>query len=422
MLIGDVACYMMGLAFLDTSTALPKLVLSLGEDAPFLGLILALRQGASFLAPVLIAHSLQGLTLFKPTLVRVCFWGRILLLPSAAFIYFYGDHYPFLALCGLGIAMIAAWLGDGFGMVPWTALVGKMIPARKRGRLFATTQIVSGVGRLFISGAVAALLSGRLIAFPHNMGILVLCCAISLGASWGFIASFREPPPAETTSEEKPSLGFVAYLRSVPVQMREHPTFALLATVQIFLTATGACMPFVIGYAESVGTHLPTQIPPGLSILGTLSRGGLTGLFLAAQTAGMLLLAPGWGWVNDRFGPKTAVTGLFAMAALCPLLSLIGGLSGGNLLFFLLAYLCYGAATDWWIPVTNYLIESVPAEKQATFLGLMNATAAPALLLPLLAGFLIRSAGGPTLLIETLFLLIVGLLLALRLPATRHRA
>lgn len=420
MLIGDVAFYLIGMAFLDNSTALPTIVRSLGGDAAFLGLILALRQAASLLAPLLIAHHLQGIIFFKPILMKVSFWGRIFLFPTAALIYLLGDHSPFLSLCVLTVAMIAAWLGDGAGAVPWTALVGKMIPARQRGRLFATTQMVAGICRLCISVVVATLLSGRVIAFPRNMGLLVLLCALSLAVSWTFIASFREPTPLPDASVSPPSESFLGYLRSLPGQIREHPTFGLLAMVQILLTATGAGMPFVIGYAESLGTQLPSDLPLGLEGLMVLFQGGLPGLFLAVQTIGSLLCAVVWGWINDRFGPKIAIVGLFSLAMLCPILALLGGIYGGNLALFLLAYLCFGASADWWIPVTNYLIESVPTEKQATFLGLMSTASSPALLLPLLSGFLMRSLGGPILFMETFALLVIGLFLAFRLPNTRH--
>ncbi|MDX1934811.1 MAG: MFS transporter [Capsulimonadales bacterium] len=420
MLLGDVAFYLIGMSFIDTSTALPAIVRSLGGDAAFLGLLLSLRQAASFLAPVLIAHSLQGASRYKPILVQVCLWGRIGLFPTAAAVYFLGDRFPFLALTVLTVALVLAWLGDGAGAVPWTALVGKMIPARQRGRLFAATQVVAGVSRLILSGGVAVLLSGRYVAFPQNMGLLLLLCALSLAVSWGFIASFREPEPTDDTPDSTPSPGFFAYLRSLPGQMREHPTFLLLATVQIFLTATGAGMPFLIGYAESLGTRMPERLPFGLQGLVGIFEGGMPGLFLAVQTAGMLLCAPLWGWVNDRFGPKTAVVGLLGTALSCPLLAALGGISGGNLTLFLLAYLLFGASMDWWIPITNYLIESVPTEKQATFLGLMSVASSPSLLLPLVAGFLMRQTGGLAVFTETFVLILLGLALALRLPGTRR--
>ncbi len=179
-------------------------------------------------------------------------------------------------------------------------------------------------------------------------------------------------------------------------------------------------MPFVVGYAESLGTHLPALLPFGLETLRNVFAGGLPGLFLAVQTLGMLLCAPFWGWVNDRFGPKIAVVGLLLLSCLCPILALLGGLSGGNLILFLLAYFCFGASMDWWIPITNYLIESVPTDKQATFLGLMSTASSPALLLPLIAGFLMEKGGGIAVLLETFLLLLFGVILARRLPTTRH--
>jgi hypothetical protein len=184
MLVGDVSCFFVGMAFLDTATALPTVLRLLGANATVLGTLLALRQGAYFLPQLVVAHRLQGRERYKSFLLRVCFLGRVWLFGAALTVYVFGGTMPAVALAVLGAAYLVSWIGDGAGGVPWTSMVGRMIPARRRGRLFATTQVVSGISRLAVSVVVGALLSSRLVPFPANVALLVLCCAVFLGLSW----------------------------------------------------------------------------------------------------------------------------------------------------------------------------------------------------------------------------------------------
>jgi MFS family permease len=326
-----------------------------------------------------------------------------------------------VALAFLGVAYIMSWIGDGMGGVPWTSIVGRAIPARRRGRLFATTQVLSGISRLAVSTVVGLLLSSRLFGFPANAALLILCCAVFMAFSWFFLVALREPAPlTDATAATAPGAdNFLRYVARLPERFRARPDFAMLAVVQVLGSASAASMPFLVGYATrwDIAGSLPS------ALAGLVSRGGgaLVGLFLAVQTLGLLCLAPVWGMVNDRFGPRTVLTGMFLVSLLCPVASLVGGLLGGSLALFLMAYFCFGAVQDGWVTITNYLLEAVPEAEQPTYIGLMNAASAPSLILPFLAGLLVRWAGEPALFICAALLLVLGGVVAVRLPETRRR-
>ena len=424
MLVGDVGCFFIGISFLDSATALPVVVTSLGGSPAFLGILLALKQAGVFLPQLLVAHQLHGAKRFLPYLLKVAFAGRIGWLFAALALYYYGASNPALALSLFAVTFVLLWICDGAGVISWMTIVGRAIPARERGKMFAWTQIVSAFSRFGVSAIVAALLAQKGAKFPANIALLTFFCFVFLMISWGFLVALREPPaPAltdaadEITEEPAPSLG--EYLRRLPEKFRERPDFALLAVVQILATAAGASMPFLVGYAK--GVSLPAHLPSWLSFL---QSGGLPGLFLACQTLGLLLFAPVWGIFSDRFGPRTALRGVMLMGLLCPLLALAGGhfrSGSGGLLCFLLAYFAFGAAQDGWIMVTNYLLEAIPERQQSGFIGLMNAASAPSLILPFAAGFTVKGIGAEIMFSGAALLLFAGFFCASRLPETRKK-
>jgi MFS family permease len=252
--------------------------------------------------------------------------------------------------------------------------------------------------------------------------------------SWGFLAILREPPtpePEPSDSEGLPNAppvptGLGAYVRTLPAKLRERPDFARLALVQVLATASGACAPFFVGYADEtvkrIGPFWNTLLQTGGNLTGQTSgtETGLPGLFLAAQTLGLLLFAPVWGSVTDRLGPRTALLCILPVATLSPALAFVAGKTG-TLELFMLAYLFFGAVQDGWVAITNYLLEAVPESDQPTYIGLMNAVSAPALVLPLVVGLIVRSIGAPVAIALTVCLLVTAIYVAYTLPQTRKR-
>lgn len=419
MLVGDVSCFFIGISFLDSTTALPAIVHRLGGGGVLLGILLAARQACYYLPQLFVAHYLQGRSVYKPFIVRVVLLGRVGFLSAALAIYLFGKTAPEIALGVLALAYMVSWVGDGMGSVPWTALVGKVVSAQRRGRLFATTQVVSGLGRLLASAVVATLLAGRVLAFPFSDAALVFICSVFLLISWGFLAAIREPVPPilEKPSEDMAKRGFVSYLSQLPARLKDRPDFARLAAAQVLGSAASASAPFLILY--SAGAAMPAR----LAATEWLTTGGLPGLFLAVQTIGLLLLAPVWGTLTDKRGPRVALLGVFVVSLLSPIAALLAGRAGASsMLFFLLAYLTYGAIQDGWITITNYLLEAVPSDEQPTYIGLMNAVSAPALLLPVGAGLAAEYVGVPAVFVCASLLLLIGFIVALGLPDTRRLA
>lgn len=409
MLVGDVSTFFIGLAFLDSSTAMPALVERLGGGPQLLGLLGALRQGAYFLPPLIVAHLLHGRARHKPFLIAVTAVGRLGYMLAALAVLAFGRTRPEVALGALVLAYGISWLCDGAGGVPWTAMVGRMIPDRVRGRLFATTKVVSAVSGIGVGALVTLLLSGR-VPSPLAEALLVGGCFTGMAVSWCFLAALREPPVAGHEDEETagPRQPFGAYLRGLPARFRSRPDMAWLALTQILGAASVAGSPFLLAFAEA---SAPGRLPPGMA-----------GRFLIAQTLGGLCFAPVWGGLTDRYGPRLAMTALFAGSLLWPTLAAAGHLAGnGSLLPFYAAYFALGAVLDSWVVITNYMLEAVRPAEQPVWTGLLNTSSIPALVLPFTAGLLAARLGPGAALTLSATLLLAGLATAAALPDTRRK-
>lgn len=403
-LVGDVSTYFIGMGFVDASTALPALVGKLGGSDVLLGILLALKQAGWYLPQPFAAHYLQGKTEYLRFIRIATFWGRIGFFPAALCVWFLGDTQPTLALGAFALAYMLCWFGDGAGGVPWTAFIGRAIPASQRGRLFATTQFISGFSRLLVGAAVAWLLTEKGVHFPGNLALLILCCGFWVMVSWGCLVSLREPADRSSSrpTASVPAESFAAYLRTFPAKFRERPYLGRLAAVQILAQTAGASIPFL----------LPMDA----------AKSGLPGLLLVVQTVGLMVFAPVWGTFTDRKGPRHSLMGHFLVGLLlCG--AAIGSLSPGGLAMpcLLVAYFLFGGIVDAWATATNYQLESLPETDRATYIGLMNAATSPTLLLPLLAGLVASTLGKLPLFLCAAICILIGFFLARTLPDTRQK-
>lgn len=400
LLVGDVSAFLIAIAFLDSATVFPVLVERLGGSASLIGAVLTGKQALLFLPPIFVAHHLRGRSRYIPPLVRICVYLRVWLIVAGGIILREGTTYPTVALVALITSFLLLWLSDGMGLVPWMTFVGRSVPADRRGRLFATTTVVSAVAKFGVGELVKRLLTGNLVAYPGSIALLPTATGVGMMISSLFLALMKETPVDTPPAVETP--GLKDYLRQLPGLLKSRPDLARLALVQILAGATGAGMPFLVGFT---------------------GRGEeLAGPFLIAQNVGLFLFAPLWGGLTDRKSPKTAILGLLTTALVAPLAAL-----SGSLPLYFVAYFCYGAALDGWSVFTNYLLDAIHKDKtsssqETTYIALMNVAAAPGLLLPLIMGFAAQKFTPLASFGLTLLLLLAGLFVATRLPETRSKA
>jgi MFS family permease len=125
------------------------------------------------------------------------------------------------------------------------------------------------------------------------------------------------------------------------------------------------------------------------------------GVFLAIQTAGMIVGNALLGHIGDSRGNRMLLRALALLHALVPLTAAVAGLIGrlhvppwALYLAFSPTFFAYGALLgSTWMGVTNYLLEIAPEHDRPAYIAVANALNLPAIVLPMLAGLVLPIIG-----------------------------
>lgn len=403
----DVTFFALGMAFMDPTAVLPLLLHRLGASDPLIGGFTALRFFFFAAFQVLVVHATHRHATRKPFLLWAATLSRLPLLAMPWLLWRAADGpgWKQSALwCTIGILGIWA-LGDGLGYVPWMELVARAFSERTRGRFFACTQLLSGLGSIAIASvAVRELLASPTLRYPHNYAVLALLSAAMFMISLVGVALIHEEAPSGVASQLPP---LVDYLRCLPKAVRDHAAFARLAGVQLLIGFGAAASPFYVLYAVRT-FHLADS---------------WSGIYQAFHALGVVALMPLWAYLSERFGPATSVRAVAAACAVTPLLAILGArlspwLLGG-------VFLLMGGSLDWglWITLNHYLLTQVTDGDRSLYVALLNLLFVPSALYPVLGGVLAqgRLLTGftfPPLLILVTAVTGAGVLAALRLPSS----
>ncbi|MFW6288862.1 MAG: MFS transporter, partial [Spirochaetota bacterium] len=294
---------------------------------------------------------------------------------------------------------ILFWFGDASGDPAWMDMVGKSVRHDRRGRFFATRQVVGGLLSVAAGVAVAAVLGLDGLAFPVNYGVVVLIGAVIYLANVGTFVGLIERP--SSTSERLP-LG--ALFRGLPHYLGAKRPFALTMGVLVLFNMARLSIPFYIVFGRQV-FDLPDSA---------------LGIIIPVQMAGRITGAVLWGTLGDRLGHQRAITGVVIVSAIPALIALsLAFVTPGSLAIvpFALLFFVLGSALEGGYPFINYMLSVVPEHERPRYAGLMGIGFVPAALAPILGGLIIQFWNYGALFAITAVLSTLALLVALRLPA-----
>ncbi len=366
----DHALFMIGLSFASQSTILPAFALHLGAPNVVIGAIPAVMTLGWFLPSLFVAGHTETLPRKLPFVVRLTVWERapFLVLAGAAFLL--ARSAPGATLVVL-LLMLAVLTGVGGVLMPaWMDIVGRAVPTTGRGRFFAASSLVSGVG-----GFAGSFLTARILAAvpaPASYGVCFLCAAACMAVSYAALVLVREPPAAPAA----PPVALGAYLARVPALLRRDRNlrwFLVARTFGVVGTMGGA---FYTVYA------LRVWAPPESEV------GVFTTLLLAGQITGTVTL----GWLADRLGHRLVI--LVGVAA--ALAANLWALGAPSLVAFGAVFVLVGVQLSaYTISGLNVLLEFAPSlEARPTYIGLGTTSIAPvAFGAPLVAGLLADASG-----------------------------
>jgi MFS family permease len=374
-MVADAAAFITGVAFVSPAIVLPLFMERLTGSTVLVGVVAAMQMAGWYVPQLATASLVEHRPRKKPFILKVCAVGRLPLLLLPVLLLTAPHHRGLILAVFLGTQLLF-FASDGVTGVPWKDICAKTIAPRMRGRFFGAMQLIGGVLAVGAGAAVRQILGHPRLPYPRDYALLFAIEFALLMASLGLLALIREPlrPVREARR------GLWELVRAAPALLRAKPQLARMVAVR-WLADTGAiAVPFYAVYAR-VELGLPEAT---------------AGIFISAQMAGGIAAGAVWALLSDRWGSKRVIQGSAMCSLIVPLFAWLappllaahgpGALTYGYAVtFFLLGAIINGV----WIGYTNFVLESVGDKERASYVGLTNTLGAPAVLFPILGGWVI---------------------------------
>jgi MFS family permease len=285
----------------------------LGATATILGLIATLGAVGVVLPQLLVAGYVCGRGRVMPlyrraSMVRV---GGVAWMALATVLFAGQPGAVQLGLFVVGYALYV--FASGISSLPFIEVVGRVIPARRRGTFFSLRQFGGGAVSLVTSLGTAVVISERLpgLAFPYNFGLLFGLGVPAAAITFWLWTRVREPglrpEPMPTPARTSVWDGLHTGLRAA----RLHPDFKYFLFVRLLLTLAAMAGPFYMVYARQL------DVPMGI-------LGGYVTVSLGASMLSNLI----WGPLVNRAGRRTLVSVVVLPSLAVPLAALLVPMAG----------------------------------------------------------------------------------------------
>jgi MFS family permease len=355
----------LGVALTQPTTVISAFVADLTDSTIWVGGLSTVLTVAGALPQLFVARWIEPRPRKMPYLMlaiylRVLSWGLL-----AVLVYTIGDKHPTTLAWILVGMLVVFYAGGGLGNIPYTDIIGKIIPEDRRGAFFGGKGALAGplsVG--------AALLARQILAhasYPNNYAMLFGLAAAGLAvASLGFWA-IREPTFASDKQTIPPWRTYWQQVLAASLRLK------VLVVVQLLTGFSLMALPFYVVYARK-------QLDAPAEAIGW---------FLLAQVSGGMLSNLVWARQVDRVGSRWMLFTCAVISTLTPLLAIALGAFGW--LALLPVFFLAGATFDGRkVGFQSALLELAPATERATYAGLNAVLILPAAFLPLVAGLFLQ--------------------------------
>ena len=381
-----------GMALTQPTTVISAFIADLTGSTIWVGGLATVLTVAGVLPQIFVARWVEPRPSKMPFLMLAIYLRSISWAILAGLIFYIGADQPQMLAWALVVLLAIFYTGGGLGNIPYTDIIGKIIPKERRGAFFGGKQALAGplaVG--------AALLASRILAdvsYPNNYAWLFGLAAVGLVvASLGFWL-IREPKQTETVSYPRPWREYAAQILSARRRLGS------LATVQWLTGFSLMALPFYVVFAREVlGAPLEA-----------------TGWFLLAQILGGMLATLLWARLVDRASSRRMLTVCAIISATTPVLAIILG-SFGWLALLPVFFLAGATFNGRQVGFNSALLELAPAAERSTYAGVNAVLLLPVAFLPLLAGVLLEWWSYSTLFLFVAAFVGLGALLTRRLPS-----
>lgn len=377
----DAMFYSLGLNMVSQATIMPLLVSELTTSKIAIGLIPA-TYSVSFLLPQILTANYTGtLRRQKPFLLPLAFLGeRLPYLLIGLIVWRLAVPSPVLALVAFFTLWATTAASNGTITPAWYSMIAKVIPVQRRG-------LWSGLGHSLgaLLGIAGAALAARILAgwsYPDSYALCFVLAFASVMVSFVGLALTREP----ASPTVKPRTSQRHYLRQLPTLLRRDGNYVRFLISQSVANLGAMAGGFLMVYGKE---HIPGAVE---------QVGLLTGILIGSQAVMNLV----WGMVADRKGHKVVlcVAALFMAAAALTALAAttLPGTApdeaSGSPAWLWVAFALLGTSTSGSaVSKMNIILEFCAPEDHPTYIGLTHTLLAPAMLAPVLGGWLATWAG-----------------------------
>ncbi|MBN2048637.1 MAG: hypothetical protein JW750_12400 [Anaerolineaceae bacterium] len=355
----------LGISLTQPTTVLSAFIAQLTGSTLWVGGLATVLTVASVIPQLFVAKWIEPYPKKKPFLLlaiylRVFSWGLLSLL-----VFSIGADQPITLAWILVGMLVIFYAGGGLGNIPYTDIIGKVIPRERRGAFFGGKGAVAGP--LSIAAALAARSLLEKVAYPNNYAILFGLAAAGLAvASVGFII-IKEPDTEIRNTTRLSWKNYWLQLRASAKQLKP------LIIAQILTGFSLMVLPFYVVYAKDM-LNAPASA---------------VGWYLLAQISGGVLSNIVWAKIVDQSGSKRMLLVCALISTLTPILAITLGSFGWMYLlpvFFLLGAIVDGRGVGF----QSSLLDIAPIEHRGIYAGLNAVLILPIAFLSLIAGWLLN--------------------------------
>lgn len=382
----------LGVSLTQPTTVISSFVADLTGSTVWVGGLSTVLTVAAALPQLFVARWIEPRQRKMPYLLlaiylRVVSWGVL-----AWLIYKIGSEQPITLAWALVVMLAVFYAGGGLGNIPYTDIIGKIIPSNRRGAFFGGKEALAGplaVG--------AALLARQILAnveYPNNYALLFGLAALGLTiASLGFWV-MREPLAPGGEQRTQTWRAYLSQIRNTSQRLKA------LIGIELLTGFSLMALPFYVVYARDQ--------------LG--APADATGWFLLAQVLGGVLANIVWARLVDRSGSRWMLFFCAVTSTLTPILAVLLsplGWPGLMVVFFLAGATFNGRRVGF----QSALLELAPAAERPTYAGINAVLILPLAFLSLGAGILLQQWSYTSLFIFAAIFIGAGAFLAWRWAA-----
>jgi len=333
----------LGVSLTQPTTVISAFVSDLTGSTIWVGGLSTVLTVAAALPQLFVARWIEHRPRKMPYLMlaiylRVISWGIL-----AWLIYTIGAQQPITLAWALVVMLAVFYAGGGLGNTPYADIIGKIIPANRRGAFFGGKEALAGP--LAVGAALTARQILAHVDYPNNYALLFGLAALGLAvASLGFWIIKEPPGPV---------------LEQLIIELLTG--FSLMA------------LPFYVVYAREM-LDAPAEA---------------VGWFLLAQVLGGVLANLVWARLVDRSGSRQMLYFCAITSSLTPILAILLSPLGWpalTLVFFLLGSTFNGRKVGF----QSALLELAPAAERPTYAGINAVLILPLAFLSLAAGLFLQ--------------------------------